>query len=235
MDLIEVSNALGEDGVQSESSEGLTADDPNISSEEMASTTSPNFILGFTSDSMTLRMMHPTRDRILSIWEVYKENVAPINKSLHVPSVERIVLQAVQDIATLNHETEALMFGVYYLTVLTMTADETISRFGMERRQAMDRFRFATEQALARADFLLSQHITVLQTFHLYISALSRDIDDSSVPKLVILMVDIAKSMGLHRDGEQFNIPPFETEIRRRVWWTCRTLGRPKIEEMISR
>lgn len=25
--------------------------------------------------------------------------------------------------------------------------------------------------------------------------------------------------MGLHRDGELLGLPPFETEMRRRVWW----------------
>jgi hypothetical protein len=25
--------------------------------------------------------------------------------------------------------------------------------------------------------------------------------------------------MGYHRDGEHFNLTPFETEMRRRIWW----------------
>lgn len=29
----------------------------------------------------------------------------------------------------------------------------------------------------------------------------------------------IAQKMGYHRDGEQFNLSPFETEMRRRLWW----------------
>lgn len=29
----------------------------------------------------------------------------------------------------------------------------------------------------------------------------------------------IAQKMGYHRDGEQFNLSPFETEMRRRIWW----------------
>ena len=206
--------------------EAETPEDQSMSPEEMASTLSPSFVLGFTSDSLTLRMMHPTPDHIMSIWQVYKERIAPINRSVHAPTVEKLVLEAVQDIRSLNHATEALMFSIYYLSTLTLTQDETVSRYGLERRKTLDRYRFATEQALARAGFLLSQDIVLLQSFHLYISALSRDIDDSSVPKLVVLMVNIAESMGLHRDGEKFGLPPFEIELRRRVWWTCRTLGR---------
>lgn len=29
----------------------------------------------------------------------------------------------------------------------------------------------------------------------------------------------IAQKMGYHRDGEHLNLPPFETEMRRRIWW----------------
>lgn len=32
-------------------------------------------------------------------------------------------------------------------------------------------------------------------------------------------MIRIAHKMGLHRDGETLNLQPFETEMRRRVWW----------------
>lgn len=31
--------------------------------------------------------------------------------------------------------------------------------------------------------------------------------------------VRIAQKMGLHRDGESLNLTPFETEMRRRLWW----------------
>lgn len=33
------------------------------------------------------------------------------------------------------------------------------------------------------------------------------------------VMLRIACKMGLHRDGETLGLPPFETEMRRRVWW----------------
>lgn len=32
-------------------------------------------------------------------------------------------------------------------------------------------------------------------------------------------MVRIAQKMGYHRDGEQLKLNPFETEMRRRIWW----------------
>ena len=34
----------------------------------------------------------------------------------------------------------------------------------------------------------------------------------------------IAQRMGVHRDGADYGFPPFETEMRRRLWWTMRHL-----------
>lgn len=33
------------------------------------------------------------------------------------------------------------------------------------------------------------------------------------------LAIRSAQSIGLHRDGKNFNLPPFESEMRRRLWW----------------
>lgn len=33
------------------------------------------------------------------------------------------------------------------------------------------------------------------------------------------LLIHAAQLIGLHRDGEHFRLPPFDCEIRRRVWW----------------
>lgn len=33
------------------------------------------------------------------------------------------------------------------------------------------------------------------------------------------LLIRAAQSIGLHRDGEQFQLSPLETEVRRRLWW----------------
>lgn len=46
-----------------------------------------------------------------------------------------------------------------------------------------------------------------------------RYVDPRSHFCLIGIAVRIATRLGLHRDGAQFNLPPFETEQRRRLWW----------------
>jgi hypothetical protein len=36
--------------------------------------------------------------------------------------------------------------------------------------------------------------------------------------------VRIARRLGLHRDGAILGLPPFETEMRRRIWWTVKSI-----------
>ncbi|ROW02361.1 hypothetical protein VSDG_02597 [Cytospora chrysosperma] len=43
--------------------------------------------------------------------------------------------------------------------------------------------------------------------------------DPRSLFCLIGIAVRVAQRLGLHRDAEQFNMPPFEVELRRRLWW----------------
>ena len=222
MDLVELTQDPSED----HDTEDSVSENPTLPADETRGPLPSNFVLGFTSDSMTLRMMHPAPDQILGLWKTFKGNIAVVVKSVHPPTMERYVQQAINDLTSLDDNAEALMFSIYYISTLTLTSNDTLTRFGFEKQKALDRFRFATEQALARGGFLLSQNMLLLQAFHLYISTLARDNGDSHLPTMVSLLVNIAQSMGLHRDGEQFNLPPFETEMRRRLWWAVRTIGK---------
>ncbi|KAF5855180.1 hypothetical protein ETB97_009757 [Aspergillus alliaceus] len=41
---------------------------------------------------------------------------------------------------------------------------------------------------------------------------------------LIGLAIRLAQSLGLHKDGNHFNLPPFESEMRRRLWWSLYVL-----------
>lgn len=43
----------------------------------------------------------------------------------------------------------------------------------------------------------------------------------------------LAQSQGLHRDGTTIGLPPFETEMRRRLWWYLVTLDR-RVSELMG-
>jgi hypothetical protein len=100
-----------------------------------------------------------------------------------------------------------------------MSIDEVRTNFASDKKFLLDRYSFATEQALARAGFLVSSDLTTLQAFVLYLTVV-RCQDGSRVGwALTRSAIGIAQWLGLHRDGSSFGLQPFECEMRRRVWW----------------
>ena len=60
-----------------------------------------------------------------------------------------------------------------------------------------------------------------------------RSVDDSRFCwTLTGLVIRLAQGMGLQRDGSQFDLTPFETEMRRRLWWAILVLDLRSAEEL---
>lgn len=84
----------------------------------------------------------------------------------------------------------------------------------------MAQLRLGTEKALSQANLLNTTSLPVIQAFILYLFTLRRYESARYIWCLVGLLVRLAVSIGLHRDGSHIpSISPYEVEIRRRVWW----------------
>ena len=104
----------------------------------------------------------------------------------------------------------------------------------MSKNDLLIKYRFSLEQALAKASFLNTSDIAVLQSFILFLIVARRHDDSRFCWSLTGLIIRLAQGMGLHRDGTHFDLLPLETEIRRRVWWAILTLDLRSAEEMGS-
>lgn len=112
-----------------------------------------------------------------------------------------------------------MFYSVCFAAVVSAADAQCIQFFGESKPSLMARYRFTAEQALARAQFLNSSSLAVLQSFVLFLQAV-RYLDASkAVWSLCSLATSQARAQGLHRDGTYFNLPPFELEMRRRLWW----------------
>ncbi|ORY59303.1 uncharacterized protein BCR38DRAFT_351976 [Pseudomassariella vexata] len=176
-------------------------------------------ILGFGPVSNTLQRYHPLPSEAIILLQVFKENVAPVVRTLHMPTTERIYQDAIAALDSLDRNVEALMFAIYYSAVISMPPQQCTTILGMSRESLLERYRFAVKQALARANLLKTESIIVLQAAVLFIESVRNEDDSRTVWSLTSLIVHIAKAMGLHRDGAAFGLKPFETELRRRLWY----------------
>jgi hypothetical protein len=182
------------------------------------------FIFGLRSINHSIYVLHPPPKYVELYWKIYKNNFDPLVKIIHIPSEETTILETANNLKTspdqINRWHEALMFAIYYAVATSTPPHECKTIFGEERNDLISRYRFGVEQALARADFLQSDKIIVIQTFLIFLTCLRQNENVSVIWTYTGLVVRMAQRLGLHRDGSHYpNLKPFQIEMRRRIWW----------------
>lgn len=195
-------------------------DNDMVWSDESSNKSNTNpALFGYRSVAHSLRPFHPQLYQAVSLFSVFSENVHPLLPIFHMPTLSRDYWDAIASLDSLDRNTEALVFAIYYAAIISMAPAQCQSTMGLARDVAVERYRFAVEQALARADLLNTQSMVLLQAAVLFLSALRNQDDSRTTWSLTVLVFHIAQAMGLHRDGTAFGVRPFETELRRRLWW----------------
>ena len=114
------------------------------------------------------------------------------------------------------------MFAIYSMAVLSLTEDECKETTGETRAILLPYYVAATKAALSCANFMSSTSIVVLQALVLHILSIRDACDSRAVWSLTGVAIRVAEGMGLRLDGTLLGLSPFETEIRRRIWWQLR-------------
>lgn len=180
------------------------------------------FIFGFSSQNVDLLSLHPLPGQISEYWDIYKDRVDPLVKILHLPTLEPTILNAASHLSNLSRGFECLLFAIFYGATTSLSARDCLLKLGEEKPILLARYRFGIEQALARANFLTTEEMVVLQSLVIFLICLRRNNDARVIWTLTGLVVRIAQTIGIHRDGSHFGLAPFEIEMRRRLWWqTC--------------
>jgi hypothetical protein len=111
------------------------------------------------------------------------------------------------------------MFAIYSAAVMSLTDRECKQRLSEPRELLLSRYISATEAALSRAKFMGTTSLIVLQALIIHILSVRDIYEPRAIWTLTGVAIRIAQVMGLERDGSSLGLPPFETEIRRRIWW----------------
>lgn len=215
--LIELQVEELQDILDPTSSEDEDSQTPDSTSTR--SSTHDSFLFSFYPISHSLRNYHPPPEKILILWDAYLENVAPLVTVIHKPIAKRRMAEAAQRCDTLDKNSEALVFSIYLAAVVSMSSEECLNTLGESRDAAVKRYRFAVEQALAKANLLNTQSLVLLQAAVLFLIGVRAADDSKFVWSMTALVLRLAQGLGLHRDGTNFGLSPFETEMRRRLWW----------------
>ena len=177
------------------------------------------FFVSHNTASKDLSSLHPPPVQIFRLWQTFLVNVNPLVKLFHAPTVQQVILDASGDLANVPRATEALMFSIYLIAVTSLKTEECEAMFGEPRSALLSKYSHGTQQALVNAKFLKSLSLYTLQAFALFLLALRRGYDPHTLWVLTGAAVRISQRLGIHRDGADHQISPFDAEMRRRTWW----------------
>ncbi|KAJ5852712.1 uncharacterized protein N7529_012097 [Penicillium soppii] len=167
----------------------------------------------------SLTDLHPTYEEAAKLWQVYTTNVDPLCKILHVPTVAKMFDAVSEHPAAASKNDECLMFVIYYFAVFSMSDADCSREFNHSRAQLLSRYQTTVIQALVNASWLKTTAMPILQAYTLFLIALRTQIDSHTFWILTGIAIRLAQRMGLHRDGESLGLPPFEVQMRRRLFW----------------
>ncbi|KAM0517104.1 hypothetical protein ACHAPE_005216 [Trichoderma viride] len=194
-------------------------------------TTNQSFIFGGGAHQQSISGLHPPMQHGLLYWRLFKTNCDSLIKVLHIPTIEPIILHAMHQPTRIPKGLEALIFSIYFSAVGSLSEDECWEMFGSPKSDLIDSYKFATEQALARAKFLETDELIVLQAFVIFLMSLRNHCSIRLMWSLTALAVRLAQNAGIHRDGTHFNLSPFTVEMRRRLWWSICVLDSRACED----
>ncbi|KAL5606636.1 hypothetical protein BROUX41_003033 [Berkeleyomyces rouxiae] len=178
------------------------------------------FFFGCRSSSVDLSKLRPRTSDIPFLWKTYCTNVEPVVRVIHVPTWSMVINHVQMGNATLSIQKEAMLFAFYFAAITSLEDEEIEKRFNASKERLLAQYRFAFEQALAQAEFLTVPDLTIINALALFLTVVRTSDDSRFCWTMAAVAVRLAEALGLQRDGTNFNLTPFEIEMRRRIWWT---------------
>lgn len=115
-----------------------------------------------------LTQFHPPPIQILRLWQVFIENVHPVLKIVHTPTLQAQILEASGNIATISKGLETLLFPIYALAIVSLSDEDCLNSMGEPKETLIARYSAATEHALIRLGALESSDLVALQALTLF-------------------------------------------------------------------
>ena len=107
-------------------------------------------LFGALSPNADLLASHPEQVQIFRLWQIYLDNVNPLLKVTHIPTLQPRIINAASDIASINPTLEALLFSIYCISIVSLAEDECYALFRSPRKVLLAGYQSACQQALLK-------------------------------------------------------------------------------------
>ncbi|KAK2745078.1 C6 transcription factor [Colletotrichum kahawae] len=185
----------------------------------------------FSAKNVSPSQSHPEPQHIYRLWQTFVDNVNPLFKIVHIPTLQQRVLDASWNPSSAPKPLQATMLAIYALSVTSMSPEACQKAFNESRVALMTRYRTAAFQALVEVDFLTTKDFEVVQAFVLFLFI---NPESELTATLTAAAVKLCRSLGVHHAKPDTKLSFFEREMRIRVWWQLygleartRALGSP--------
>ncbi|KAH7410675.1 hypothetical protein BKA64DRAFT_661512 [Cadophora sp. MPI-SDFR-AT-0126] len=179
-----------------------------------------HLLFGSGKGSVDISSLHPEPIQLFKLWQLYLDNVNPLLKVTHTPSLQGRIIEAASNISNIEPSLEALMFGIYCMAVLSIDENTCQSTLGSSKEDLAIRYQFGCQQALLNCGFLRTADRECLTALVFYLMAVRPGTVMESLSSLLGVAMRIAQRMGIDREAILAKSTPLEAELRRRLWWT---------------
>ena len=92
-----------------------------------------DLIFGTPISGIDLSLFHPPPAQIFKLWQIYLDNVDPLLKVTHTPTLQPRIIDAIGDLSSVGPALNCLLYGIYCIAVLTLQAGECGALFGASK------------------------------------------------------------------------------------------------------
>ncbi len=111
----------------------------------------------------------PTYEAQIVLFGLYQERVDAIYKIVHWPTIVAEVGPAVSQRKAISSSAQALQYSIYFMSLCTLTDEETRERGLGPKQEVIEAYRSAAETLLARTKVLEKPDVTALQALVIYL------------------------------------------------------------------
>ncbi|KAL2069447.1 hypothetical protein VTL71DRAFT_14126 [Oculimacula yallundae] len=178
-----------------------------------------HLLFGLSKSSVDISTFHPEPIHIFKLWQLYLDNVNPLLKVTHTPSVQGRIIEAASNLSNIEPPLEALMFSIYCMATLSLSEDDCLIMFASTRQEMLVKYQFGCQQALLNCEFLRTTDRECLTALFLYLVSVRPGTVPQSLSSMLGIATRIAQRMGIDKEAVLVKKTPLEAELCRRLWW----------------
>ncbi|PKX92297.1 transcription factor domain-containing protein [Aspergillus novofumigatus IBT 16806] len=194
--------------------------DHHVDQPEANDQTGDDLLFGQPQANVNVLALHPEQAQIFRLWQTYLENVNPLLKVTHTPTLQPRIVDAVSDLGDIHPTLEALMFSIYCIAVMSLADNECHRLLKSSKEDLLARYRLGCRQVLIKCRPWQFTNVDGLTAVYLYLVSVSPQTDPRSLSSMLAAALRIAQRMGLHNESTYTRYTAVEAEMRRRLWWS---------------